>query len=431
MMKNLNKAIINRVSCPLFNHNFLTLKRLFPFALFLFTFFPKKMESRDEFASPKSWKTGIPALLTFGWLTFWNSWQFMDFASVSVLGKQIFHCDDQGLNWLYSASLIAVVVSSIPAIYFMEQHGSTGNWSVMAFGTVANVCGGWLRWLSVVQESYSIALLSSIFLGFAGAAVIVSIVPLTKHNFPKEYRTLATTVAVQLNYLGWCLSSVVVPANSNTQEELGAMLWSQVILISLSLLLFPLFHRPRPTGSCGCFTSSTTTDASTKKAIVSSSLLPDATTTLEASHINVEFSHHIGQMVALCSNRAFVVQCICFSALGGISFAVPAVQDELFLEVGLTQEMTKWTNLAFLSTGVITGLTLGTVFHQKEIQPTDYYSMFTIRILFGLCTISLSGLAVLASFASDVSNGVVFVVACILMSVSGGCSLGFVGIACK
>jgi len=154
-----------------------------------------------------------------------------------------------------------------------------------------------------------------------------------------------------------------------------------------------------------------------------------ATNALPQSNNAVGLSHHVGQMVALCRNRAFLVQCVCFAALGGISFAIPAVQDELFLELGLSQDMTKWTNLCFLATGVTTGLTIGTIFHQKNIQPTDFYSMFTIRLLFGLCTVSLSGLAVLASFASDLSNSVVFSIASVLMCISGGCSLGFVGIA--
>ena len=373
-------------------------------------------------------RKGISALITFGWLTFWNSWQFMDFASVSALGKQIFHCDDQGLNWLYSASLVAVVVSSIPAIYLLEQHGATGNWSVMAIGTVANVCGGWLRWFSVAQESYAVALLSSIFLGFAGAAVIVSIVPLAEHNFPKETRTLATTVAVQLNYLGWCLSSVVVPANSGTKTELGSMLYTQAILISISLVLFPLFHQPRPQCMC-CGTPAPKDNMNESSNLLHSDNAVVATNALPQSNNAVGLSHHVGQMVALCRNRAFLVQCVCFAALGGISFAIPAVQDELFLELGLSQDMTKWTNLCFLATGVTTGLTIGTIFHQKNIQPTDFYSMFTIRLLFGLCTVSLSGLAVLASFASELSNSVVFSIASVLMCISGGCSLGFVGIA--
>ena len=371
-------------------------------------------------------------LLSFGWFTFWNSWQFMDFASVSTLGKQIFHTDDQGLNWLYSASLVAVVVCSIPFIYLLEQHDSTGSWSVMAIGVGCNVCGGWLRWLSVANESYGIALCSSIFLGFAGAAVIVSIVPLAEHNFPKETRTLATTIAVQMNYLGWCLSSVVLPSNSNTKIELQSMLWIQAILISVSIVLFSLFHRPRPFCCAG--------ESSSAGAGESSTLLPSDKPSTTSSHDTIAstgtastsshgIQHHWNQMMTLFSNRSFMIQCICFSTLGGISFALPAVQDELFLEVGLAQNLTKWTNLAFLATGVISGLILGTIFHSKNIQPSNPYSMLTIQILFIVCTVSLSSLAVLASCADALSSNVVFGFALVLMSISGACSLGFVGIA--
>jgi hypothetical protein len=362
-------------------------------------------------------------LFAFGWLTFWNSWQFMDYASVSTLGKQIFHTDNNGLNWLYSASLMAVVVSSLPAIYLMESHGVTGSWSVMAIATVSNVIGCWLRWLSVVHESYVVALLSSIVLGFAGAGVIVSIVPLAEHNFPKETRTLATTIAVQMNYLGWCLSSVIVPANSNTKTELGSMLFTQAILISFSILFFSMFHRPLPSWCCNRNSGSSSE---------SDRLVPGGEDQRDNNHHNSNndgLAHHFKQMSTLLFNRQFMVQCLCFSMSGGISFALPAVQDELFLEVGLPQKYTKWTNLSFLATGVLTGLIIGGVFHYKNIAPDDFYSMFTIRLLFGICTLSLSGLAVLASFAADMSNNAVFGLALILMAISGGCSLGFVGIA--
>ena len=352
----------------------------------------------------------------------------MDFASISALGKEIFRTDDSGLNWLYSASLIAVVFSSIPAIYLMESHGPTGNWSVMAIGTLSNVGGGWLRWLSVAQESYALALLSSVVLGVAGAAVIVSIVPLAEHNFPKDQRTLATTIAVQMNYLGWCLSSVVVPLNSSTESELGSMLFAQAIFISMSLVLFALFHRPLPLW-CGAGKSrAAATEKNEYDALIGSNTsVDDASPPTSSSHGGL--SHHARQMGALFYNRQFMVQCVCFSALGGISFALPAVQDELFLEVGLPQVLTKWTNLAFLATGVVSGLVIGGVFHKYQIQPFHFTSLLTIRVLFCTCTVSLSGLAVLASVSSSLSNGTVFALALVLMAVSGGCSLGFVGIA--
>jgi hypothetical protein len=387
------------------------------------------MLTESETNNRTSWKSYL-VLATFGWLTFWNSWQFMDFASVSVLGKSIFHCNNEQLNWLYSASLVVVVATSIPAIYVMESHGSTGNWSIMLVATISNVLGGWLRWLSVANESYITALLSSIVLGFAAAGIIVSIVPLTENNFPKKNRTLATTIAVQMNYLGWCLSSVIVPGNSNTKSELGHMLFIQAILISISIIAFSMFHRPLPFccntrglnrqyGSVG----SSGGGGTDSDPLVSQDSDDDINLNQHGIH------HHIKQMGALFLNRQFLIQCICFSMLGGISFALPAVQDELFLEVGLTQNLTKWTNLAFLASGVLTGLAIGTVFHYKEIQPDDFYSMFAIRIMFGICTLSLSGLAVLASFANFMSNGVVFIIALILMAISGSCSLGFVGIA--
>ena len=119
----------------------------------------------------------------------------MDFASVSTLGNTIFSTTDSGLNWLYSGSLITVCVASVLFTGIMQRWKRGGNWAVMGLGVIGNVTGGWARWYSVRQGSYTTAMMSSVLLGVAGAAIIVSIVPLAKHNFSEEQRTLATTIA--------------------------------------------------------------------------------------------------------------------------------------------------------------------------------------------------------------------------------------------
>ena len=112
----------------------------------------------------------------------------MDFASVSTLGNTIFSTTDSGLNWLYSGSLITVCVASVLFTGIMQRWKRGGNWAVMGLGVIGNVTGGWARWYSVRQGSYTTAMMSSVLLGVAGAAIIVSIVPLAKHNFSEEQK---------------------------------------------------------------------------------------------------------------------------------------------------------------------------------------------------------------------------------------------------
>ena len=361
----------------------------------------------------------------------------MDFASVSTLGNTIFSTTDSGLNWLYSGSLITVCVASVLFTGIMQRWKRGGNWAVMGLGVIGNVTGGWARWYSVRQGSYTTAMMSSVLLGVAGAAIIVSIVPLAKHNFSEEQRTLATTIAVQLNYAGWCIASVVIPTFSSTERDLEHLMFLQAVIISAGLPLFLFFHRPRPVAAAKCCGSSEDPAAAALRnggaRIGTYSVLDDddisASYNVEDGDGDDEDSED-GTPWSLLTNRNFVVQSLAFAMLGGISFAIPAVQDEIFNELGLDQDLTKWTNLAFLSSGVVSGLSLGAIFHRYGIKPTSPTSMRVLRAIFSLCTIALTVLAVVTFSATggSVSQGVTVVIFAAMM-VSGACSLGFVGVA--
>jgi hypothetical protein len=371
----------------------------------------------------------------------------MDFASVSTLGDTIFSTTDSGLNWLYSASLITVCVASIVFTGIMQRWKRGGNWAVMGMGVVGNVAGGWTRWYSVRQGSYAIAMASSVLLGVAGAAIIVSIVPLAKHNFSVAQRTLATTIAVQLNYAGWCIASVVIPTFSSTEHDLEHLMFLQAVIISAGLPLFLFFHRPQPAAAAaaaaklkccgGSADPAATALRNGGKKIGTYSILDDE---IPGSY-NVEEEDDDDDRAAedgagegspwgLLANCNFVVQSLAFAMLGGISFAIPAVQDEIFNELGLDQDITKWTNLAFLASGVVSGLSLGAIFHRFGIQPTSPTSMQVLRVLFSVCTVALAMLAVVSYSATGgaVNKGITIVIF-IAMMVSGACSLGFVGVA--
>ena len=346
----------------------------------------------------------------------------MDFASVSTLGDELFSTDDAGLNWLYSASLLTVCIVSILCTWVMQRWKRGGNWVVMGMAAVSNVAGGWARWYSVREGSYSIAMASSILLGLAAAGIIVSIVPLAKHNFDEAQRTLSTTIAVQLNYGGWCVSSVVIPSFSSTADELEDLMFLQAIIISVGLPLFVLFHRPRPESCCG--------SADRAGTALRRASQPTATySILDGVHEHEEDAEG-GSLWDILTNRNFIVQSLSFSMLGGISFAIPAVQDEIFNDLGLEQGLTKWTNLGFLMSGVASGLLLGVIFHRCGIEPTSTTSMWVLRAIFVVCTIALISLASVSYFAAGgpIGDGVTVLIFA-SMIVSGACSLGFVGVA--
>ena len=83
------------------------------------------------------------------------------------------------------------------------------HWSTVAFGNALNVAGGWLRYLAVVRSSYALAVLSSLVCGGAAAVVVCSFTAVSERWFRPSHRGLATSIAVQSNYLGWALGSLI------------------------------------------------------------------------------------------------------------------------------------------------------------------------------------------------------------------------------
>ena len=347
----------------------------------------------------------------------------MDFASVSTLGKTIFSTTDSGLNWLYSGSLATVVFMSLLFSWVMETWKESGNWTVTGIGTFANIIAAWLRWYCIKEGSYFIAMVSSFFLGVAGASIIVSIVPLAKYNFSTAQRTLATTIAVQLNYAGWCVGSFIIPSYTSNKEDFENLMYLQAIIASFGLLLFVSFHRPRPTFCCECTGRRDKDNSYRNRKKNTTPLIADN------SEANTHLISEKVGLVELLSNANFVIQGMSFAVLGGISFAIPAVQDEIFSEVGLNQDLTKWTNVTFVLSGVVSGLLLGAWFHYRGIEPTSQTSMRVLRAMFVICTISLTVLAC-ATYAADSFDREVFTVLLFVsMLITGACCLGFVGIA--
>lgn len=157
-------------------------------------------------------------LLSFCINTASNSFMFMDFAAISNTSKAIFSTDDDGVNWLWTASLLAVLPGTIPATYFLPKVGWP-NYLTTGFGAVCNVIGAWLRYYSVANRSYAAGIASSILIGFSAAVIISSIMQVSTKWFAKKHQALATSVAVQANYAGWALGVVLVPFSIPTSAS--------------------------------------------------------------------------------------------------------------------------------------------------------------------------------------------------------------------
>merc|ERR1711991_1152678 len=94
------------------------------------------------------------------WILFWSfnffsftcSFMFMDYAAVSSSAKKVFDdISDDELNWLYSASLIAVCVAMIPYAYVIETTQRT--YFAFGSGVLLVVAAARLRYLSTREQT--------------------------------------------------------------------------------------------------------------------------------------------------------------------------------------------------------------------------------------------------------------------------------------
>lgn len=76
--------------------------------------------------------------------------------------------------------------------------------------------------------------------------------------------------------------------------------------------------------------------------------------------------------LSLLRNRRFLVHTLCYSVIGGVSFAIPGIQDSIFSSCLSTpnwsSSQTIWTNFSFIACGVISGLIIGYTVHEPSHQ---------------------------------------------------------------
>ena len=222
----------------------------------------KEIQGEDHAQYP-AWRWFV--LLAFAMNCGGNSFMFMDFTTVPDLTKQVFgYCPFEGdciqtnsdsgdsfVGWTYSASLLAVLPAAFPVFMYLDKK----NWITSGVGMFCNFLGGWLRYASVEQarngnyaHARTVALTSSIFIGFAAAVIICSYSAISSRWFPESERTLATTFAVQSNYAGWCVGCILFPYVVVSEDALVTVQLYQAIFLTLCFAAFLAFHREYPKG---------------------------------------------------------------------------------------------------------------------------------------------------------------------------------------
>jgi hypothetical protein len=370
-------------------------------------------------APPRIMKDLSPAerwlvLGTFAFTSGIGAFLCMNFSAVSAVSKDVLCTDDTGLNLTYSIVLLTVLPVAFPVVMYIERHF----YSLSFLAVVANVAAGWLRWLSVVRGSYTLALLSSVFVGLSAAVVINSFAIMGARYFPPSQRAMAVSLAVQSNYAGWGLGAVVMPNVVSSAHDLERAMLVQAFIISFSAVTFALFFREAPlTPPC---------DIEALAALPLEPKLDNHASTLSPWE----------SVKRLFAVRKTAMQMFVFSSMSGIGFAVPAIQDEVFTssefgQFALSSSQSGDTNVAFIFAGVLVGIVLPLVAKGERQRDAAFKATSWVA------TFGLTGMAVLV-LRLETSDGTlsegawtsdsVFSYQLVLMVLSGVGTLGSAGI---
>jgi len=131
------------------------------------------------------------------------------------------------------------------------------------------------------------------------------------------------------------------------------------------------------------------------------------------------------ELRVLFANRQYMQQSACYTMLAGVAFAFPAIQAEIFAPDGLTSQQSSWTNLSFISSGVVLGIVAG-----KRVRTPAQFGP-VLKTLFAVSTVTATLLAlVVEDYKAILGTSKAALMAFLVpaMGVMGGCSIGFLGI---
>ncbi|CAE8642562.1 unnamed protein product, partial [Polarella glacialis] len=121
------------------------------------------------------------------------------------------------------------------------------------------------------------------------------------------------------------------------------------------------------------------------------------------------------------SYPSFSFQVLAFGTLGGVGFAVPGCNDAILERRGFSPRAVAWLDVAFIASGVLSGLILGS----RCTNPAVYGKVLTV--LFAAGAVSLTGLAFIVE-ASSAPHWLESIAVAGLIAVSGVSCIGFVGL---
>ena len=159
-------------------------------------------DAEPSWSSRRRWLV----LLSLSYFSFTNAVMIMDFATDYTLSEALLgHVSQSDIALLYTLFLLCVM----PAMFFAAWGVVHHNYITMAIGQSLNVVGAWLRYGAVLHGSFPLAVVSTVCAGASASVIVCSYAVVGERWFAPSQRALATTIAVQSNYAGWAMGSLI------------------------------------------------------------------------------------------------------------------------------------------------------------------------------------------------------------------------------
>eukprot|EP00927_Polykrikos_kofoidii_P004343 TRINITY_DN11719_c0_g1_i1.p1 TRINITY_DN11719_c0_g1~~TRINITY_DN11719_c0_g1_i1.p1 ORF type:complete len:458 (+),score=52.64 TRINITY_DN11719_c0_g1_i1:185-1375(+) len=329
--------------------------------------------------------------------------------------KSTFHIDTDSVTVLYSVTLASV----LPSILVVGQLLDTWNWLVPFVCVMCTVVSGWLRFAAVDTVSYETMVVAHMLTAPGTALVFAGCKELPSKWFPSERENaVATAAALAFTFFGWAMGALIPPLVVNTTEQLSDFCLKQAIFVSICPFVFVLFHvavpatpeallnapLPEVYGARSSSSPAGTPQGSRRPSFIQKSAVYSAST--------------------MGSSPVFILHALGASLLEGVGFSVPALLAEGYMEEGVLSPIeAAWLGFAYIIAGAVIGLLLGFVAPGQE--HVEKLSVLTL-LIFWSSVVALSCL----EKSMEPEPGILgrYSVILILTLISGGTTLGFVGL---
>lgn len=295
-------------------------------------------------------------LAAFCFQNFMQCFCFLDFSTDAVLVQNVLNITSEAeTGLLYYGGFAATLPAMIGSLALLLRGR---DWTAGLVMSLLIVAGAWLRYAAAVAHSYPLALLSTVVLGLAGGVIFTSFTFLPERWFPVHERGFATALAAQSNYAGWaagCLTPLMFGAKDAdglyTQAGFERFLLVQGLVTSLALPV-QLLANGRPPAAGTASVSGEGPAAAAAGGVA-------------AAAAHGRSSLGAGASLALLAGRPqYLIHAMCYATLGAVGYAVTGVVDECFSAAlgdaaSFTPDQTMWLNVAFVLSGVLTGVVAG------------------------------------------------------------------------